>query len=105
MKRTLLRAVLAALVVTLMAPLSSLARGGYRTPFETRIIDPETGEGVPNIAVISDNGIICHTQLDGAVRWTESSVMNRDTKFSVAGRVKVTLRPVPGGHVDIRLTR
>jgi hypothetical protein len=70
-----------------------------------RIVDSQTGEGVHGITVRSDNGIICHTQADGAVRWTESSVMNRDTRFTVDGRLKVTLRPTPGGQADIQLTR
>jgi len=105
MKRTLRRAVFVAVALTVLAPLASLARGSYRAPFAMRIVDSKTGEGIPGIVVRSDNGIICHTQADGAVRWTESSVMNRDTRFTVDGRVKVTLRPVPGGQADIQLTR
>ena len=105
MKRTLLAALFAAVSLILLAPLSSVARSGVRTPFEMRIVDPETGEGVYGIAVRSDNGILCHSRVDGVVNWTESSVMNRNTRFTVDGRMKVTIRPTPGGHAEIRLTR
>ena len=78
--------------------------GGTSNPFFMRILD-EQGQGIPNIRVVSDNGIVCRTQADGSVRWTERSVMN-DVRFrldSSNGRRDVTLHPTAGGRADVSL--
>ena len=54
--------------------------GGTSNPFFMRILDKQ-GQGIPNIRVVSDNGIVCHTRADGSVRWTERSVMNREVRY------------------------
>jgi hypothetical protein len=72
-----------------------------------RILD-EQGQGVPNIRVVSDNGIVCRTRADGSVRWTERSVMNRDVRFRLDwsnGRRDVTLYPTAGGRADVSLEK
>jgi hypothetical protein len=45
---------------------SDLPRGGYRTPCEaTRSVDPKTGDRLPGIIVVNDNGILCQTPFEG----------------------------------------
>ena len=76
---------------------------GTTSPFLMRILD-EHGQGLPNIRVVSDNGIVCHTRADGSVRWTERSVMNRHVRFRLDwsnGRRDVTLHPTAGGRADV----
>jgi len=38
---------------------------------------------VPGLSVTTDNGIVCYTQRNGDVRWTEWSLMNRRVRFEV----------------------
>ena len=42
-------------------------------PFTMRVVD-ETGRGVAHVRVVSDNGIVCYSLLDGTLRWSESSI-------------------------------
>jgi hypothetical protein len=72
-----------------------------------RILDKQ-GQGISNIRVVSDNGIVCHTRADGSVRWAERSVMNRDVRFRLEwpkGRRDITLHPTVGGRADVSLDK
>ena len=81
MKRLLVRALALIPVLFVVLPFQvAPSEGGATDPFLMRILD-ERGQGVANIRVVSDNGIVCHTRADGSVRWTERSVMNRDVRF------------------------
>jgi hypothetical protein len=80
--------------------------GNTSDPFLMRILN-EQGQGIPNIRVVSDNGIVCRTRADGSVRWTERSVMNRDVRFRLDGsngHRDVTLHSTPGGRADVALS-
>ena len=108
MKRRLIR------TLALMSPLSIVlpfqptpVEEGTSDPFIMRILNEE-GRGVPNIRVVSDNGIVCRTRADGSVRWTERSVTNRDVRFRLDwsnGHRDVTLHSTPGGRADVALSK
>ena len=104
MRRFLVRTLALIPVLFVVVPFQvAPGEGGTTNPFLMRILD-EQGHGLPNIRVVSNNGIVCHTQTDGSVRWTERSVMNRDVRFRIDsqnGRRDVTLHPTPGGRGDV----
>ena len=51
-------------------------------PFTMRLVD-ELGHGVAHVRVVTDNGIVCYSLLDGTLRWSESSIMRRSVRFSI----------------------
>ena len=108
MKRRLIRALALLSVLSVVLPFQvTRGEGGTSNPFIMRILNEE-GHGVPNIRVVSDNGIVCHTRADGSVRWTERSVMNRDVRFrldSSNGDRDVILHPTSGGRADVALSK
>jgi hypothetical protein len=108
MKRLLVRALALMPVLFVVLPFQvAPSEGGATNPFLMRILN-EQGQGVPNIRVVSDNGIVCRTRADGSVRWTERSVMNREVRFRLDwsnGRRDVTLHPTAGGRADVSLER
>jgi hypothetical protein len=55
-----------------------------RSPFRLRIVDAYTGQGVPNLKITTDNGIVCYTLLDGTAAFGEASLMGRSVRFHVA---------------------
>ena len=76
--------------------------------FRMRILDPETGSGVSNVRVESDNGIVCHTRANGEIAWTEVVLMERDVRFSIdrsnqRGRDTVTVHVNRGGSIEIAM--
>jgi hypothetical protein len=52
------------------------------TPFTMRVVD-DAGHGVAGLRIVTDNGIVCFTRLDGNVSWSESSLMRRDVRVDV----------------------
>jgi hypothetical protein len=81
MKRRLIRTLALKSVLSVVLPFQvTPAEQGTSDPFILRILDDE-GRGIPDIRVVSDNGIVCRTQADGSVRWTERSVTNRYVRF------------------------
>jgi hypothetical protein len=108
MKRRLIRTLALASVLSVVLPFQvAPTEGGTSNPFFMRIVDGQ-GQGIPNIRVVSDNGIVCRTRADGSVRWTERSVMNRDVRFRLDwsnGRRDITVHPTAGGRADVSLER
>jgi len=51
--------------------------------FTMRVVDAQTGEGVPGVRITTDNGIVCYTLLDGTASFSEFSLMGRDVQFTV----------------------
>jgi hypothetical protein len=89
-------------------PFGASDNGAWANPFQMRIVDQKTGEGVSRVRLTSDNGIVCYTRADGSVLWTESALMDRDVSFrietSTAQRTVTTLVR-PGGHAEITIPR
>ena len=67
--------------------------------------------GVAHVRVVTDNGIVCYSLLDGTLRWSESSVMRRSVRFSIyddahgfAGKV-ATMHVTRGSIAVVTLER
>lgn len=106
--RSLIARTLAALAVLLVfLPFSaSPANSAWANPFQMRIVDQQTGQGLPHLRLTSDNGLVCYTRADGSVLWTESSLMDRDVSFRIdapgASR-SLKVRVTPGGHEEVSI--
>ena len=91
-------------VVSLLFPPSLIP-----TPFELRVVDEQTGIGVP-VRVTTDNGIGRDTP-NGFIYWWSPSLMSRSVRFEVQdGRnqfdsMVATLRVTHGGKTTLRLHR
>lgn len=72
-------AVILAAIVLVPTAYSFLTNG---TPFLLTVVD-ENGRAIPRMQVSTDNGIICYTNSEGHVTWTESSLMNRRVRFFI----------------------
>jgi hypothetical protein len=109
MSRQVARLLVIAPILVLLGPIAyrSSAHVSPESAFRMKILDPSTGQGIPGVAVRSDNGILCHTQSDGQIAWTELSVMDRDVRFTVdrpdGKREAVTLHVTRGDYAKIRL--
>jgi hypothetical protein len=108
--RTLTIRTLAVLPVLLLllpfgtAPVNS----AWANPFQMRIVDQQTGQGISKVRLTSDNGLVCYTRADGSVPWTESALMDRDVSFRIetaAAERTVTVRVTPGGYAEVAITR
>ena len=71
-------AVRAFLVVATMAGWFAL----HPAPFTMHVVD-EAGRDVAGARIITDNGIVCFTRLDGRVSWTELSLLRRAVRVEV----------------------
>ena len=58
------------------------AESALAQPFTMRVVD-EFGHGIAHVRVVTDNGIVCYSLLDGTLRFSESSIMRRFVRFSV----------------------
>jgi hypothetical protein len=81
------------------------------TPFTTRVVDAQTGQGVPGIRLTTDNGVVCYTQLNGEASWGERSLLGRSVRFDVhddTGRfvhASATLDVTRGGKAVVSVRR
>ena len=79
------------------------------TPFEMRVVDEDTGAGVP-VRVTADNGIGRDTP-NGYIYWWASSLMRRSVRFEITDErnqfdsIVTTLRLAPGGKTTLKLHR
>jgi hypothetical protein len=95
-------------VLFLLAPSAPAISVG--DPFEVRIVD-EHGRAVTHVQLITDNEIVCYTKDNGEVRWTESSLMNRDVHFRIHRdgyrfpNGGVTLPVTHGGRAELMILR
>jgi hypothetical protein len=96
-------------VLVFFLPLGPTAdSAAWAHPFQMRVVDQRTGEGLAYVRLTSDNGIVCYTRPDGSVLWTESSLMDRDVSFRVEAsdnQRTVTVRVIAGGHAEIPMPR
>ena len=81
------------------------------TPFTIRVVDQQTGVGVPDLRVTTDSWIVCYTQAGGDVAWRESSLMGRHVRFEVKDKSNrfddavATLQVTPGGQATLTVHR
>ena len=47
-----------------------------------RVVD-ESGRDAAGVRIITDNGIVCFTRLDGKASWTELSLLRRAVRVEV----------------------
>jgi hypothetical protein len=79
------------------------------TPFELRVVDEQTGVGVP-VHVTADNGIGRNTP-NGYIYWWAPSMMRRSMRFEIRDKsnqfdnIVATLRLTPGGKATLKLHR
>ena len=91
MKRRLIRTLGLMSVLSVVLPFRVTPTEGHTSnPFLMHILN-EQGQGIPDIRVVSDNGIVCRTRADGSVRWTERSVVNRSVRFVSTGRMATAM--------------
>ena len=85
--------------------------GHVRDPFVMLVVDADTGRPVPHLRMTTDNGIVCFTRPDGAVNWTEGSLMNRSVHFAVRddqqqfANVDATVHVTSGGAATLTVRR
>ena len=105
MKTLTIRMLAVAPVVLLFSLFGSAPdNSAWANPFEMRVVDQATREGLAHVRLTSDNGIVCYTRADGSVLWTESALMDRDVAFRIetsAAQRTVTVRVKPGGHAEL----
>jgi hypothetical protein len=51
--------------------------------FQIKIVDEQTGRGVPLVELRTTNNISCWTDSNGIVAWNEPGLMNRPVYFSI----------------------
>lgn len=96
-------------MLVLLSPIAyrSFAHVPPEDAFRMKVVDQSTGEGVPGVAVRSDDGILCHTRSNGEIGWTELNLMDRDVRFTIdplnGKREDVTLRVTRGDRAQIRI--
>jgi hypothetical protein len=79
------------------------------TPFEMRVVDEQTGMGVP-VRVTTDNGIDRDTP-NGFIYWWSPTLMSRSVRFEVQDERNqfdsaiATVRVTHGGRATVRLHR
>ena len=82
-----------------------------RRSFQIRIVDQGSGQGVPGVRVIANRRIICYTNSNGGVSWSEQELMDHDIHFSIdrAGYLFLPggtdLRVTPGGYSELQIQR
>jgi len=100
--------VLRHLLATLLPLLAIGASGDY---FQIRIVDRDTGRGVPMVSFTTNNHIVCISDSNGIVAWNEPGLMDRDVYFRIespgyrfpdGGRV---IHVVRGGKEELRIQR
>ena len=82
-----------------------------RVPFEMRVVDDQTGVGIPNLRVTTEDGNVCHTLGGGSCYWWRSSLMNRNVRFQIFDEgnqftsLDATLTVRHGGRTTVALHR
>ena len=108
------------LLAGLMLPLLSAVRPQTTPPpapyFQIRVIDAQTGRGVPLVTLRTTNELACVTDSNGIVAFNEPGLMRQKVFFTVTsdgydfpadhfGYHGAALTPLAGGHAVLTLTR
>ena len=93
------------LAIILISPMT------IRVPFEMRVVDDQTGIGIPNLRATTEDGNVCHTLGGGSCYWWRSSLMNRNVRFQIFDEsnqftsLNATLTVRHGGRTTVALHR
>ncbi|MGC1105027.1 MAG: hypothetical protein WA876_00675 [Candidatus Acidiferrales bacterium] len=107
--RTLSALVLGLVFIELAIPQS-------RDYFTIKVVDDQTGRGVPLVELSTTNEISYYTDSNGIVAFYEPGLMNQIVYFNIKsdgytfpedtfGNLGVALNVIPGGHAEIKITR
>jgi hypothetical protein len=97
------------LVALLLAP--AVAIGADSTYFQIRVVDRQTGRGVPMVELTTNNHIASFTDSNGIVAWNEPGLMDRAVYFHIESPGYrfpgggATLHPTGGGHTELKIQR
>ena len=94
----------------------SAASAGPGDYFSIRVVDADTGRGVPLVELRTTDDVVCYTDGDGYVAWNELGRMDGDVWFTVAswgyqfepaafGIHGVVLHPAGGGRAELKVKR
>ena len=86
--------------LTAMALAVPLAAAGSDY-FQIRIVDEQTGRGVPLVELRTTNKISCWTDSNGIVAWNEPGLMDRDVYFTIQSPGYT----FPGGGKTLKVAR
>jgi hypothetical protein len=84
---------------------------GVGNYFQIRIVDQQTGRGVPLVMLTTTNNITSITDSNGIVAWNEPGLMNGDVYFRIESPGYIfpgggrTIRVTRGGHVELTIHR
>jgi hypothetical protein len=88
--------------------LSAFADNPY---FQIRVVDRQTGRGVPLVALTTNNNIVSLTDSNGVVAWNEPGLMDRDVYFRIESpgyrfpSGGATLHIKTGGQIELKINR
>src|SRR5581483_6885223 len=107
MKTQIIRTLAGVSVLLFFLPFTaSWGNRAWANPFQMRVLD-QNGQGVSHAKLTSDNGIVCYTKVDGSVRWTESSLMDRAVTFRIeapgGAQTTAKVRVIEGGHAEVAI--
>jgi hypothetical protein len=103
-------------VLVLGLVLAALAIPQSREYFTIKVVDDQTGRGVPLVELTTQNQISYYTDSNGIVAFYEPGLMIQTVYFSIKSdgytfpadildNIGVALKVMPGGHAQIKLTR
>jgi len=82
----------------------------HPAPFTMQVLD-EAGRAAAGVRIITDNGIVCFTLLDGTASWTELSLLRRAVRLQVRddyhryADASARLQFDSGGHGTVTVRR
>lgn len=87
-----------------------------RDYFTIKVVDDQTGRGVPLVELSTTNEISYYTDSNGIVAFYEPGLMNQTVYFNIKSdgytfpedmfnNLGVALKATPGGHAEIKITR
>ncbi len=98
----------AAVMAMVLAVQLTAAESDY---FQIKLVDEQTGHGVPLVELRTTNHTSCWTDSNGIIAWNEPGLMDRDVYFAIqspsytfqgGGRA---LRVTRGGRVELKIRR
>jgi hypothetical protein len=103
-------------ILLLLFPFACMAQAEAAAPFAIRVVDDQTGRGVPLVELETVNHLLFVTDSGGLVAFDEPGLMGREVFFAVRshgyefpkdgfGSVGVALRTEPGGQAELKIRR